>query len=164
MGTVGKPRSPYWYTRDYVCVSVGGWSFGAVEFKRSKKRTAEELVVVNGAAAGWEHLPHWQTHTLQGMNWTSGGVVRRHVLCTPPAAAATSRSSILKKTENCGCIIPVIIKLQTKVLPNMAELRAAHTDSRRDGHSCQPNGLAHGLEYASKLNASWNEIFMFCNN
>lgn len=43
---------------------------------------------------------------------------------------------------------------KTHFLPNMAELRAAHTDSRRDGHNCQPNGLAHGLEYASKLNAS----------
>lgn len=36
----------------------------------------------------------------------------------------------------------------------MAELRAAHTVSRRDGHNCHPSGLDHGFEYASKLNAS----------
>jgi hypothetical protein len=36
----------------------------------------------------------------------------------------------------------------------MAELRAAHTASRLDGHNCQPNGLAHGFEYANKLHAS----------
>lgn len=41
-------------------------------------------------------------------------------------------------------------------LPNMAELRAAHIVSRRDAHNCQPNGLDHGFEYASKLNASYN--------
>lgn len=31
-------------------------------------------------------------------------------------------------------------------LPNMAEFRAAHTISRRDGHNCQPKGLDHGFE------------------
>lgn len=36
----------------------------------------------------------------------------------------------------------------------MAELRAAQTVSRLDGHNCHPNGLAHGFEYANKLNAS----------
>lgn len=38
----------------------------------------------------------------------------------------------------------------------MAELRAAHMVSRRDAHNCQPNGLDHGFEYASKLNASYD--------
>ena len=38
----------------------------------------------------------------------------------------------------------------------MAEFKAAHTFSRLDGHNCQPNGLDHGFEYASKLNASFN--------
>lgn len=38
--------------------------------------------------------------------------------------------------------------------PRMAELRAEQTLSRRLGHSCQPRGLAHGFEYANKLNAS----------
>lgn len=36
----------------------------------------------------------------------------------------------------------------------MAELSDEQIDSRRDGHNCQPRGLDHGLEYASKLNAS----------
>ena len=36
----------------------------------------------------------------------------------------------------------------------MAEFNAEQMDSRREGHSCQPKGLAHGFEYASKLNAS----------
>lgn len=31
-------------------------------------------------------------------------------------------------------------------LPKMAELREAHTDSRWEGWSCQPTGLAQGFE------------------
>lgn len=46
-----------------------------------------------------------------------------------------------------------IKKVQQNV-PNMAELSAAHTLSRRDGDNCQPKGLDQGLLYASKLNAS----------
>lgn len=33
-----------------------------------------------------------------------------------------------------------------KYLPKMAELRAEQISSRRDGHNCQPRGLAHGFE------------------
>lgn len=40
------------------------------------------------------------------------------------------------------------------LLPKIAEFKEAHTDSLWAGSSCQPTGLAHGFEYANKLNAS----------
>lgn len=39
-------------------------------------------------------------------------------------------------------------------LPKIAEFKDAHIDSLCDGSSCHPTGLAHGFEYANKLNAS----------
>lgn len=39
-------------------------------------------------------------------------------------------------------------------LPRIAELSLAQIGSRFDGHNCLPSGLAQGLEYANRLNAS----------
>lgn len=81
-------------------------------------------------------------------------IIRMNVLCKFPMAVAMNSSLILKINVREVISILFFLYLTKQILPNMAELRAAHTDSRRDGHNCHPSGLDHGFEYASKLNAS----------